>query len=96
MASRGIDLKIKNVILMFTIIHLSGCLTPSPDQMERASEYDERAKAARERAAAHGELPGTPENMKGIRKAEGQAVSFQNSADKADDTWLDHLVSIFF
>ena len=43
-------------------------------------ESQERSDAARRRASEHGELPGTPENIEGIERAEKQADKFQANA----------------
>ena len=88
-------MKLSKSILIFFVFILSGCAA-SPEQLEQAKKYDEYSKAARGRAASHGELPGTPENIEGIKRAEEQASSYQRASDKADDTLLDNIFSIIF
>ena len=88
--TKVVNLKI--VVFIFIATFLSGCVSTSPEQKQQAKEYEERSKAARERAAAHGELPGTPDNMDGIRKAEDQAVSYHLASKRAEETWIDKLI----
>ena len=87
-------MKARSILLCFSIIWVYGCAA-TPDQLARAGQYDAYSKAAKNRAATHAELPGTPENREGIMRAEGQAKSYSKASDKADDTLLDFFLSIF-
>lgn len=84
------------LLIPFLLVALSGCVTKSPERLEKAQEFEERSQAASERAQAHGELAGTPENIDGIRRAEEQAISSRKSTDDAkyNDTLFDLLISI--
>jgi hypothetical protein len=78
------------LLLAFAI---SGCAA-TPEQMERAEQYDRYAKASRERAAMLGERPGTPETIDQINEANAQADSFERQSNEADDTVSDGIISI--
>ena len=88
-------MKIKKSLLIILVSILAGCAA-SPEQLERATEYDKYSKAARDRAASHGQLPGTPENIAGIKKSEEKASSYDRASDKADDTLLDNIIDLLF
>jgi hypothetical protein len=86
----------KIILLIALMISFSGCVTTSPELLEKADTYDKRSEAARKRAQAHGELEGTPENIEGIKRANRQAVYYKKTAvdAKYNFLWLDILASI--
>ncbi|WP_123714042.1 hypothetical protein [Sinobacterium caligoides] len=89
-----IKLSIKIILSIFIIISLSGCLSPSPEQLKKSEVYDQRSKEARARAAENGNRPGTLDNIESMRKAEEEAASYQKASDRAKRTWLDVIIGL--
>ncbi len=87
----------KFLSLICFLVLFCGCVITSPERLQKAEEYEERADAANKRAESHGELAGTPENIEGIDRATDQSIAYRESADEAkySNTWIDVLISIF-
>ena len=69
-------------IFILMLIALTGCATPQ-ERRDEADRYKDLAGASNRRAIELGEHKGTPENMDAIAKAEGQAISYSDSARDA-------------
>lgn len=88
----------KIIVLVVATFFLFACSTTSPGSQQYIEESEARADAARQRAQAHGQLPGTPDNMSGIERADKEAANYQARADerKHNSTlWLIILEVIF-
>lgn len=87
------DFHLRNSASLFLAFIISGCAA-TPEQIERAEQYDRYAKASRERAAMLGQRPGTPETIDQIDEAYAQADSFERQSNEADDTISDGIISV--